>query len=185
MSKDEYEVKLDKRMGETRVADQEERVIIDKRRRDRRSYCWDLQNCKPKVREKCRAYLSGRSCWDMWGTKAKADLKECCLETDDCRRCSLAIKKFGAPLRIYVPKPVAVPAARPVRRQFGCQYFYVYEPEANPDAPSKPLRELLRQDRAVFKCKRRSGVHLDSGYVSDVCFSRIHDQCVFFSDDED
>jgi len=178
------EVKIDRRLGERRVAGEEERVIIERRRRDRRSYCWDLQNCKLSVRKKCRAYLSGRSCWELWGTKAKAAQKECCLRVENCRDCSLARKKFGHTLRFYVPRPAVVPTTRPVARQFGCPSLYISDPQANTEVPARPLRELLRQERDIFRCRHRPGVHLDSSYVSDVCFSRIYDQCVFFSDEE-
>jgi hypothetical protein len=41
----------------------------------------------------------------------------------------------------------------------------------------------MRQESNVARCQLRGGVHLDQGYVSDICLSSRFNQCVFYEDE--
>ena len=41
---------------------------------------------------------------------------------------------------------------------------------------------ILRQERNVSRCQVRGGVHLEGGYVVDVCMTPRFNQCVFYED---
>ena len=45
------------------------------------------------------------------------------------------------------------------------------------------LKALIRQDANVSRCQLRGGVHLEQGYVNDVCLTPRFNQCVFYEDD--
>jgi hypothetical protein len=45
------------------------------------------------------------------------------------------------------------------------------------------LKSLMRSDSNVARCQLRGGVHLDHGYVSDICLSSRFNQCVFYEDE--
>ena len=44
------------------------------------------------------------------------------------------------------------------------------------------LKALLRQERNISRCQLRGGVHLESGYIADVCMTPRFNQCVFYED---
>ena len=45
------------------------------------------------------------------------------------------------------------------------------------------LKALIRQDSNVSRCQVRGGVHLEQGYVNDVCLTPRFNQCVFYEDE--
>jgi hypothetical protein len=45
------------------------------------------------------------------------------------------------------------------------------------------LKALIRQEQNVSRCQLRGGVHLEQGYVNDVCLTPRFNQCVFYEDD--
>ena len=45
------------------------------------------------------------------------------------------------------------------------------------------LKALVRQDATTSRCQLRGGVHLEGGYVNDVCLSPRFNQCVFYEDE--
>jgi hypothetical protein len=45
------------------------------------------------------------------------------------------------------------------------------------------LKALIRQGTNVSRCQLRGGVHLDQGYVNDVCLTPRFNQCVFYEDE--
>ena len=45
------------------------------------------------------------------------------------------------------------------------------------------LKGLIRQEANVSRCQLRGGVHLDQGYVNDVCLTPRFNQCVFYEDE--
>ena len=49
--------------------------------------------------------------------------------------------------------------------------------------PAHLLKALIRQDTNVSRCQLRGGVHLDQGYVNDVCLTPRFNQCVFYEDE--
>jgi hypothetical protein len=98
-----------------------------------------------------------------------------------------------APLgrRTVIGVPVG-PGAAGAQRGFGtpflrrnvCPHFYVTGPRgAIPINAPHLLKGLVRQDRTISRCQLRGGVHLEAGYVNDVCLSPRFNQCVFYEED--
>jgi hypothetical protein len=80
----------------------------------------------------------------------------------------------------------------PVRGGFGlpnlrrnvCPHFYMTGSRgAIPIQAPHLLKALIRQDANVSRCQLRGGVHLEQGYVNDVCLTPRFNQCVFYEDD--
>ena len=103
-----------------------------------------------------------------------------------------------APLRaahsIGIPVADAAPfRATPLRRPgYGmpnlrrnvCPHFYMTGPRgAIPVQAPHLLKALIRQERNTSRCQLRGGVHLEQGYVGDVCLSSRFNQCVFYEDE--
>ena len=85
-------------------------------------------------------------------------------------------------------RPMAVPARTgfglPNLRRNVCPHFYVTGSRgAIPIQAPHLLKGLLRQPNNVSRCQLRGGVHLDEGYVNDVCLTPRFNQCVFYEDD--
>jgi len=95
--------------------------------------------------------------------------------------------------------PRAEPAFRPglpplpgARSGFGlpnlrrnvCPHFYMTGARgAIPIQAPHLLKALIRQDTNVSRCQLRGGVHLEQGYINDVCLTPRFNQCVFYEDD--
>ena len=83
-----------------------------------------------------------------------------------------------------------VPIARraafglPNLRRNVCPHFYMTGTHG-PISAHAPhvLKTLARQESTVSRCQLRGGVHLEQGYVSDVCLWSRFNQCVFYEDD--
>jgi len=93
--------------------------------------------------------------------------------------------------RIPLPSPTAAVAlpSRPViglpnLRRNVCPHFYMTGARgAIPIQAPHLLKALMRQDTNVSRCQLRGGVHLEQGYVSDICLSSRFNQCVFYEDE--
>jgi hypothetical protein len=95
-----------------------------------------------------------------------------------------------APRRPLGPAPrPGTPAARagfglPSLRRNVCPHFYMTGPRgAIPIQAPHLLKGLLRQASNVSRCQLRGGVHMDEGYVNDVCLTPRFNQCVFYEDE--
>jgi hypothetical protein len=84
------------------------------------------------------------------------------------------------------------PALPPTRSGFGlpnlrrnvCPHFYMTGSRgAIPIQAPHLLKALIRQDANISRCQLRGGVHLEQGYVNDVCLTPRFNQCVFYEDD--
>jgi hypothetical protein len=72
----------------------------------------------------------------------------------------------------------------PSLRRNVCPHFYISGARgAIPIQAPHLLKALVRQEANVPRCQVRGGVHLDQGYVSDVCVSARFNQCVFYEDE--
>jgi hypothetical protein len=80
----------------------------------------------------------------------------------------------------------------PIRTGFGlpslrrnvCPHFYMSGVRgAIPIQAPHLLKALLRQPSTVSRCQLRGGVHLDEGFVNDVCLTPRFNQCVFYEDE--
>ena len=85
-----------------------------------------------------------------------------------------------------VESPIARRAAfgLPSYRRNVCPHFYMTGSHG-PISAHAPhvLKTLARQESNVSRCQLRGGVHLEQGYVSDVCLWARFNQCVFYEDD--
>jgi hypothetical protein len=107
---------------------------------------------------------------------------------------------FGVgPIARVAPSPAAVRATAadqyatnlprpgfglPNLRRNVCPHFYMTGARgAIPIQAPHLLKALIRQDANVSRCQLRGGVHLDQGYVNDVCLTPRFNQCVFYEDE--
>jgi hypothetical protein len=146
--------------------------------RDRRVYCWNLEpNCTEERRRRCSAYFVDHNCWDLWATEYfPPGRRPCCHPSEeDCGDCSLTVAKFEGPISLYVAVPsrrnvgITASAGEPVVR---CGHFYT---QKSPQTEGTDV-----EARQPFKCQRRPGVVLHASYVSEVCNTREHQECVFY-----
>jgi hypothetical protein len=86
-------------------------------------------------------------------------------------------------------RPQAAPPGRtvfglPSLRRNVCPHFYMTGSRgAIPIQAPHLLKGLLRQPNNISRCQLRGGVHLDEGYVNDVCLTPRFNQCVFYEDE--
>jgi hypothetical protein len=72
----------------------------------------------------------------------------------------------------------------PNLRRNVCPHFFVTGTRgAIPIQAPHLLKALIRQDANVSRCQLRGGVHLEQGYVNDVCLTPRFNQCVFYEDE--
>ena len=86
----------------------------------------------------------------------------------------------------YPPRPVAARTGfgLPNLRRNVCPHFYVTGMRgAIPIQAPHLLKALIRQDQNVSRCQLRGGVHMEQGYVNDVCLTPRFNQCVFYEDE--
>jgi hypothetical protein len=85
----------------------------------------------------------------------------------------------------YAPPPAARAGfGLPSLRRNVCPHFYMTGSRgAIPIQAPHLLKALIRQDANVSRCQLRGGVHLEQGYVNDVCLTARFNQCVFYEDD--
>ena len=114
-------------------------------------------------------------------------------ELDRGARPQVAIQPVrpGQPLRAPQPYRPGYPVMPP-NRGFGlpnlrrnvCPHFYMTGSRgAIPIQAPHLLKALIRQDTNVSRCQLRGGVHLEQGYVNDVCLTPRFNQCVFYEDE--
>jgi hypothetical protein len=93
----------------------------------------------------------------------------------------------GRGLRPPLPGPGGLPRGGfglPNLRRNICPHFYMTGARgAIPIQAPHLLKALVRQEANVSRCQLRGGVHLEQGYVNDVCLSARFNQCVFYEDD--
>jgi hypothetical protein len=78
---------------------------------------------------------------------------------------------------------IRVPFGLPNLRRNVCPHFYMTGPRG-PIAIQAPhmVKAYMRHEATISRCQLRGGVHMDSGYVSDICLSPRFNQCVFYED---
>jgi hypothetical protein len=82
----------------------------------------------------------------------------------------------------------ALPPSRgfglPNLRRNVCPHFYMTGSRgAIPIQAPHLLKALIRQEQNISRCQLRGGVHLEQGYVNDVCLTPRFNQCVFYEDE--
>jgi len=87
------------------------------------------------------------------------------------------------------PRYSSIPGGRtgfglPSLRRNVCPHFYITGCRgAIPIQAPHLLKALIRQDQNISRCQLRGGVHLEQGYVNDVCLTPRFNQCVFYEDE--
>ena len=72
----------------------------------------------------------------------------------------------------------------PSLRRNVCPHFYMTGLRGSvPIQAPHLLKALVRQDHTVSRCQLRGGVHMEEGYVNDVCLTPRFNQCVFYEDE--
>ena len=72
----------------------------------------------------------------------------------------------------------------PSLRRNVCPHFYMTGTRgAIPIQAPHLLKALIRQDTNTSRCQLRGGVHMEQGYVNDVCLTPRFNQCVFYEDE--
>jgi hypothetical protein len=72
----------------------------------------------------------------------------------------------------------------PNLRRNVCPHFYITGSRgAIPIQAPHLLKALIRQDQNISRCQLRGGVHLEQGYVNDICLTPRFNQCVFYEDE--
>ena len=72
----------------------------------------------------------------------------------------------------------------PSLRRNVCPHFFMTGARgAIPIQAPLLLKALVRQEANVSRCQLRGGVHMEQGFVNDVCLSARFNQCVFYEDD--
>jgi hypothetical protein len=83
-----------------------------------------------------------------------------------------------------LPMPVRPGFGLPNLRRNVCPHFYMTGSRgAIPIQAPHLLKALIRQDQNISRCQLRGGVHLEQGYVNDVCLTPRFNQCVFYEDE--
>ena len=73
----------------------------------------------------------------------------------------------------------------PNLRRNVCPHFYMSGSRgAIPIQAPHLLKALIRQDANISRCQLRGGVHMDQGFVNDVCLTPRFNQCVFYEDEQ-
>jgi len=102
-------------------------------------------------------------------------------------RGALPAPAAGRPLPAFPPRPGMPPRGGfglPSLRRNVCPHFYMTGSRgAIPIQAPHLLKALLRQPNNISRCQLRGGVHLDEGYVNDVCLTPRFNQCVFYEDE--
>ncbi len=97
-----------------------------------------------------------------------------------------------SPSPLSQPDPAATPPMPSMRPGFGlpnlrrnvCPHFYMTGSRgAIPIQAPHLLKALIRQDANTSRCQLRGGVHMEQGYVNDVCLTPRFNQCVFYEDE--
>ncbi len=97
---------------------------------------------------------------------------------------SLTADARGASVRSGTEIARARAFGLPNLRRNVCPHFFLTGARgAIPIHAPHLLTALVRQDATTSRCQLRGGVHLEQGYVNDVCLSPRFNQCVFYEED--
>lgn len=99
------------------------------------------------------------------------------------------IARVASPSRPSATATSVAPGGRstfglPSLRRNICTHFYMTGARGTiPIQAPHLLKGLMRLEPTMSRCQVRGGVHLDQGFVNDVCLTGRFNQCVFYEDE--
>lgn len=153
-------------------------------------HCWEIiqaaDNDLHGTCEECYAYFVQRDCWTLWGLR-EAGHKPCCQKQADCAKCPVLLyqvaPKQEETVQVRPRAPVKPPPPRGASSKQVCRYLEVVDLTVPPESEQylSAVSRAVQTRTAVFRCRLR-GVHIDVGYVNDMCVSRHVQDCVFLEE---
>ena len=149
-------------------------------------HCWEIVRQVPGLHyncEECYAYFVQQDCWTLWALR-RPGFKPCCQKKADCADCVVLTERMRPRddelLEIQRRRPLR-PVPNSAKRI--CSYLQLYSGGEMVEGAgrSTAVSRALQMRNADFRCRLR-GVHLDMGYVNDVCVSRHVEECVFLDE---
>lgn len=149
-------------------------------------HCWEIVRQVPGLHyncEECYAYFVQQDCWTLWALR-RPGFKPCCQKKADCTECVVLNER----MRPRVDETMEIQRQHPVRPAPGaakriCSYLQIYSGGESLEGENRTtaISRSLQMRNTDFRCRLR-GVHLDMGYVNDVCVSRHVEECVFLDE---
>lgn len=153
-------------------------------------HCWEIiqspDNILHGACEECYAYFVQRDCWTLWALR-EAGHKPCCQKRDDCAKCPVLLQQVTPQpeetVQLRAQAAVRPPALPSGRTKQVCQYLEVIDVPVPPESAQylSAVSRAVQARNSTFRCRLR-GVHLDVGYVGDMCVSRHVADCVFLEE---
>ncbi len=90
----------------------------------------------------------------------------------------------GAGQRPVATRQLPAGFGLPNLRRNVCPHFYMTGARgAIPIQAPHLLKALIRQESTTSRCQLRGGVHMEQGYVNDVCLTPRFNQCIFYEEE--
>lgn len=153
-------------------------------------HCWEIikapDNDLHGSCDECYAYFAEQDCWTLWALR-DAGHKPCCQKKDDCATCPVLLSQIGSRKTENVQIRAQFPA-KPTPPRTGsakqvCGYLEPIDVPVGSDNPQylSAVSRAIQARSSAFRCRLR-GVHLDVGYVADMCVSRHIADCIFLEE---
>jgi hypothetical protein len=95
-----------------------------------------------------------------------------------------AVGSLGTPTGARPASNLPVGFGVPNLRRNVCPHYYMTGARgAVPIQAPHLLKALIRQDNMTSRCQLRGGVHMEQGYVNDVCLTPRFNQCIFYEEE--
>lgn len=153
-------------------------------------HCWEIiqapDNSLHGTCEECYAYFVQRDCWTLWALR-DAGHKPCCQKQDDCAKCPVLLQQIAPKpeetVQVRARMPVKPPPLPTGRTKQVCRYLDAADLPVPPESEQylSAVSRAVQARNTSFRCRLR-GVHLDIGYVGDMCVSRHVQDCVFLEE---
>ena len=153
-------------------------------------HCWEIiqspANDLQGHCEECYAHFVQRDCWTLWALR-DAGHKPCCQKLDDCAKCPVLLQQVAPTpqetVQMRPQTPVRPPLLQGGRTKQVCRYLDVIDVPVPPESEHylSAVSRAVQARNSTFRCRLR-GVHLDVGYVGDMCVSRHVQDCVFLEE---
>lgn len=153
-------------------------------------HCWEViqspDNDLHGRCEECYAHFVQQDCWTLWALR-EAGHKPCCQKREDCATCPVLLAQVAPKkderVQVRASRPVKPPMVRSGSAKQVCRYLEAAEVTVPPESEQyvSAVSRAIQTRSSSFRCRLR-GVHLDVGYVTDMCVSRHVQDCVFLEE---